>query len=156
HLSWKPDVVVPRALDREQTVFAVDVRKLDWDRDDLWRAVLQAYPYGLRYGTSPDSALQKLDDDVAQLTGCDLPYVRADWFVATASRPPLYHTLLRLPKGARELERQLDVDFEADSRRDELARGGFAQSGVYGQNRVVERHAARYGAYWKSYDFKQD
>jgi serine/threonine-protein kinase len=156
HLSWKPNIVVPRAVDREQTVFAVDVRKLDWDKDDLWREVLRAYPYGLRHGTARDRDLQKLDDDVAQLTGCDLPYVRADWFAATATRPPLYHTLLRLPKTAGELERLLDVDVQANFRRAELTRAGFAQSGVSGQNRLVERHAARYGAYWKSYDFKED
>jgi serine/threonine-protein kinase len=156
HLSWKPDVVVPRAVDKDQTVLAVDVRKLDWDRGDRWREVLVAYPYGLRYTTSRDPDLQKLDDDVSQLTNCDLPYVRADWFVATATRPPLYHDLLRLPKNARELERLLDVDVEANFRRDELARAGFAQSGVSGQNRLVERHAGRYGAYWKSYDFKED
>ena len=27
-------------------------------------------------------------------------------------------------------------------------------SGVSGQNRMVERHDAQFGAYWKSYDFK--
>jgi serine/threonine-protein kinase len=156
HLSWKPDVVAPRAADRDATVLAVDVRKLDWDKDDLWREVLRAYPYGLRYGTSSDPVLQRLDEDVARLAGCELPYVRADWFVATAARPPLYHTLLRLPKDARELERLLDVDVEANFGRDELARAGFNRSGVSGQNRMVERHAARHGAYWKSYDFKED
>ena len=38
---------------------------------------------------------------------------------------------------------------------DKLVRGGFQQSGVSGQNRLVERHDAEFGAYyWKSYDFK--
>ena len=32
-------------------------------------------------------------------------------------------------------------------------RAGFNNSGVSNHNRVVERHASRYGAYWKSYDF---
>jgi serine/threonine-protein kinase len=54
------------------------------------------------------------------------------------------------------LERLLDVDVQANFDRAELARAGFAQSGVSGQNRLVERHTARYGAYWKSYDFKED
>ena len=32
-------------------------------------------------------------------------------------------------------------------------RAGFNNSGVSNNNRVVERHTSRYGAYWKSYDF---
>src|SRR5262249_51431530 len=35
-----------------------------------------------------------------------------------------------------------------------LVRAGFLSSGVSRANRVVERHPARYGAYWKSYDFQ--
>lgn len=155
-LSWKHRIVLPRAVDREQTLFAVDIRKLDWDRDNLWYEIMQAYPYGLRYRNHPDPTLQKLDEDITERTGCELPLVRADWFVATATRPPLYHRLLRLPASATELERQLDVDVRANFLRDELARAAFAQSGVSGQNRLVERHDARYGAYWKSYDFKVD
>jgi hypothetical protein len=37
---------------------------------------------------------------------------------------------------------------------DNLVRAGFAKSGVSQQNRMVERHEAKYGAYWKSYDFR--
>ncbi|MCY4552505.1 MAG: TonB family protein, partial [Candidatus Poribacteria bacterium] len=32
-------------------------------------------------------------------------------------------------------------------------RAGFNESGVSVNNRIVERHNSRYGAYWKSYDF---
>jgi serine/threonine-protein kinase len=35
-----------------------------------------------------------------------------------------------------------------------LTRAGFNGSGVSGHNRLVERHPATHGAYWKSYDFK--
>lgn len=83
--------------------------------------------------------------------------IRADWFVATATRPPLYHSLLHLPEDASLLERDLGVDIAADflqPRPDRIARAGFARSGVSGQNRMVERHDAQFGAYWKSYDFK--
>ena len=34
-----------------------------------------------------------------------------------------------------------------------VRRAGFNDSGVSNNNRVVERHTSRYGAYWKSYDF---
>ena len=36
-----------------------------------------------------------------------MPFVRADWFIATASLPPLYHDILDLPKTDKELEIQL-------------------------------------------------
>jgi serine/threonine-protein kinase len=153
-LSWKRRLVVPQAIDPQATVFAVDERDLDWDRQDLWRAVIKVYPYGLCYGTHADPDLQKLDDDISDLTDGDMVVVRADWFVATATRPPLYHTLLGLPRHAGDLEQRLGVDVLANIRRDRAVRAGFAVSGVSGQNRLVERHDAEYGSYWKSYDFK--
>ena len=52
--------------------------------------VLAVYPYRFLQQTAEFKA-------IAAATGCELPYVRADWFVATASRPPLYHDLLQLP-----------------------------------------------------------
>jgi serine/threonine-protein kinase len=90
------------------------------------------------------------------MAGVSVPFVRADWFVATAARPPLYHNLLGLPDTAEALEMLLKVDTEADFLRDRLARAGFVQSGVSSHNRLVDRHPALYGAYWKSYDFRRD
>jgi serine/threonine-protein kinase len=153
-LSWKADIVLPKAIDKEQTVYAIDVRDLDWDRNNLWRAIMKAYPYGLRYNNVKDPALQKLDDDLSLLTDCEMPYVRADWFIATACRPPLYDTLLQLPANAKDLEKRLEVPVADNFRADKLARAGFIASGVSAQNRMVERHKALHGAYWKSYDFK--
>ena len=56
----------------------------------------------------------------------------------------------------RELETRLEVDvvrnlLNAPGVR--VRRAGFNDSGVSNNNRVVERHTSRYGAYWKSYDF---
>ena len=47
--------------------------------------------------------------------------------IANASRPPLYHGLLQLPKTLRELETKLGVDAVADFREGKLARAGFIQ-----------------------------
>jgi serine/threonine-protein kinase len=154
-MTWQPRVVLPRALDPDQTVFAVDIGDLGWDRNDLWRPVMKEYPYGLSYAGSRDERLRRLEQAVTTATDCDLPVVRADWFVAMATQPPLYHALLELPDDARVLERRLGVDVIANFRAGRLDRAGFAASGVSGQNRLVERHAAAGGgAYWKSYDFK--
>jgi serine/threonine-protein kinase len=153
-LSWKRAIVLPRAVDKEQTIYALDIRDLDWDRNHLWRAIMRTYPYGLSYADSEDTNLRRLDKDLSTMTGCEIPYVRADWFVATATRPPLYHILVKIPTNAKVLEAKLDVDIPANFRRNRLWRAGFTKSGVSAQNRLVERHEARYGAYWKSYDFK--
>lgn len=163
HLSWKNAVVVPEPIDPDQTVFAVDIRRLDWDRCHLWTEILKVYPYGLRHDQDPDEEVQNIAREVYDLAGTDLPEIRADWFIATASRPPLYHTLLfetlmGLPRhfGARDVEYKLGVDVADNFLKDKLARAGFTTSGVSAQNRMIERHESPYGAYWKSYDFKSN
>lgn len=156
-LSRKPRIVVPEAIDPAQALLVIDVRDLDWDRGNLWQEVLRAYPYGLKYRNHP--ALRQLDEELCDLTGCDLVLVRADWFVASATRPPLYHTLLRIPAHACDLERELKIDVAGnflDPRPERIARAGFVRSGISSQNRLVERHDSPFGAYWKSYDFKPD
>jgi mono/diheme cytochrome c family protein len=144
-LSWHPRMSVPRSIDPSGTIFRVDLRDLQWDAQ-LWNRVLAAYPYRLPQETAEFKA-------VAAATACELPYVRADWFVATASRAPLYYELLRMPTTDRELERQLRVDVLRDIREDRAARAGFNGSGVSRNNRLIERHDAAFGAYWRSYDF---
>lgn len=73
------------------------------------------------------------------------------------TREPLYSRLLDLPDDAKSLEKKLEVDIAAnfrDPQPERILRGAFSKSGVSGQNRLVERSAAKFGAYWKSYDFK--
>ena len=82
--------------------------------------------------------------------------MRADWFIATASLPPLYHEILGLPETDKELETQLEVNVAENLKNApgvRVWRAGFNESGVSVNNRIVERHKSRYGAYWKSYDF---
>jgi serine/threonine-protein kinase len=155
-LSWKKPIVIPRAVDADATIFNVDVRDLGWDDPQVWLEILKVYPYGLTHAHDADPETRNAAQVVYALTGCDLPYLRADWFLATASRPPLYHTILGLPHKAYDLERRLHVSVEDDFLRNKLARAAFLTSGVSKQNRLVDRHMADYGAYWKSYDFKSN
>ena len=149
-LSWGAGVIKPTSIDREQTIFYIDLRHYEWDiKSDKWYKIEQAYPYGVQLKSSTYTTL-------CQETDCDLPFVRADWFIATASLPPLYHEILDLPKTDRELEARLEVDVAANIKNApgiRVWRAGFNESGVSRNNRVVERHESRYGAYWKSYDF---
>lgn len=155
-LSWQSTILLPEAIDDQQTIYRINLADLDWDRRRLWHLMLTQYPYGISYDSSPDRQLAQMAREVYQLTGCRIPVIRADWFVATASQPPLYHQLLDLPAGAhadRALEHRLGVDVYRDFFKNRLRRAGFAQSNVSDHNRLVDRHQSQFGAYWKSYDF---
>jgi tetratricopeptide (TPR) repeat protein len=144
-LSWQPDIVVPKAIDPARMVLRIDLRDYRWSAT-VWQRILDAYPYGV---VQPSAAGRA----VFVATGCELPCVRADWFVFAASRPPLYHAVLQLPDTDAALEKDLKIDVEGDIRDAHVARAGFNSSGVSRNNRLIERHRSAYGAYWKSYDF---
>jgi WD40 repeat protein/mono/diheme cytochrome c family protein len=144
-LSWQPRIVLPQPVDADRTILRIDLRDLVWDAN-TWNRILADYPYGV----FPDTATARA---CSAATATRMPCVRADWFVATASRPPLYQDLLQLPNNAAELERQLRVDAAADIQQERVARAGFNGSGISRNNRLIERHDAVHGAYWRTYDF---
>lgn len=154
-LSWEAGIVVPVAIDPQQTILRIDLRDLGWSAGKQWNDLLKVYPYGLTFGEVENPALRNVSKEAAELSGSPLPVVRVDWFLDTASRPPLYHSLLNLPKTLKELEKLLRLDSEANFLRDRVRRAGFAESGVSVSNRLVERHPAPYGAFWLSADFKR-
>ncbi len=150
-LSWQPEIVVPEAIKgTEDTILNIDLRKLGWSADD-WRAIAKLYPYGVTH--PEDESFREIESEIAGLTRFRLSVLRADWFVVTVSRPPLYDQLLRLPLNLRDLEQKLNVRLEENFDRDILRRGGLITSGVSRHNRLVERHPTPFGAYWRSYDF---
>jgi hypothetical protein len=144
-LSWYRRIKAPTPIDPARTVLRIDLRDYLWD-EETWQTILDSYPYGLRLEGATASSVE-------ELTACELPHVRADWFVFAASRPPLYHEVLRLPETIGELERKLDVDVAADIHQDRVARAAFNDSGVSRNNRLIERHESTHGALWRSYDF---
>ena len=153
-LSWENEIVVPKPIDKDETIFVVDLRDLGWAKRDLWSELLRVYPYGMSYEFDRDNTVRSLSEEIVVMAKCEVPYLRADWFANAASRPPLYHCMLDLPDNAHDLERRLKVDVKGNFESGRLSRAGFANSGISAQNRMVERHPASYGAFWKSYDFK--
>lgn len=170
HLTWAEDVVVPLTIDNPvKSVFAVDIRKLGWTATpyqvvrngrlaeqssfSLYDQVLLEYPYSFVMQNS------ETFDDIYEtyLSGAGLvrpiPYVRTDWFASVATQVPIYEDMLQLPQTLPELERELDVHFETNAEAGLVHRAGMTVSGVSRNNRVVERHPAKYGSYWKSFDF---
>ena len=156
-LSWGREVINPQPIDPEETIFHIDLRDYEWEIGiNRWTQIEQEYPYNIEFESSTQTHLREKLANLRQEMNCEVPFVHVDWFLATASLPPLYHDILGLPETDRELEERLEVNVvenirNAAGRR--VWRAGFSDSGVSNNNRVVERHISRYGAYWKSYDF---
>jgi hypothetical protein len=144
-LSWARKITKPLPIDASQLVFRIDLRDYQWSAE-TWQRILEEYPYGI---SIPDA------ENVKELSGELLPYIRADWFVAAASTPPLYDDILHLPDTTRELEFLAGVDTTRDLAQEKnVMRGGVRTSGVSRNNRVLERHGTPAGAYWQSFDFR--
>ena len=156
-LSWGREVIRPQPIDPEETIFYIDLRDYEWELGvNRWTQIEQTYPYVDAFNAPTEKHLKNKLEGLRQALKCDVPYIQVDWFLATASLPPLYHDILGLPVTDRQLETRLEVNVaenirNAPGRR--VWRAGFNDSGVSNHNRVVERHVSRYGAYWKSYDF---
>jgi WD40 repeat protein/mono/diheme cytochrome c family protein len=146
-LSWHSRVTKPETI-AAKTLYRLDLRDYRWTARQ-WDRLVTVYPYR----PAEESEAAKA---AATLSTATQPYLRGDWFVATASRPPFYQELLQLPNTDRALERLLQVDVPADIQDDSVVRAGFNGSGVAKNNRVLERHDAVHGAYWRSYDFSDN
>jgi Domain of unknown function (DUF4384) len=147
-LSREPDVLKMRTIDQEQTIVAFNLDDLGWTEAD-WNRIISAYPYAMK----PDTTAYQT---VATITDTPLAWIRGDWFAFTASRPPLYYDLLKLPKTFAELEKQENLDVKSDIEKFLVKRAGFQHSGVSKHNRLIERHGITTGYFWTSYDFKGD
>ncbi|MFO0866964.1 MAG: phosphatase PAP2 family protein [Gemmataceae bacterium] len=146
-LSWGRKVVTPKAIDADKTILRIDLRDYRW-KVEAWDRLAAANPFAVRFQF-------RAAKDASRLAGTAQPFVRGDWFVFAASKPPLYHDLLEIPRTDALLEKLLQVDTAKNLRERRIARAGFNGSGVSQNNRMIERHELDLtnGAYWKSYDF---
>jgi len=145
-LSWHPRISLPERVSVDGTILRIDLRAYKWT-PALWERLAFIYPY------RTDSGNTRAINGYA---GTEIASLRADWFVATASRPPFYHDLLQLPSTDRGLERLLQVDVPGNIQDDAIQRSGFNDSGVSKNNRLIERHDAVHGVLWRSYDFSSN
>jgi hypothetical protein len=146
-LSWNKKLVLPTALDASGLVVRVRLSDFDWSQE-TWRELENRYSYKGEF-------LSEFDNfgEIRKLTKTSVPAIRADWFMEHASQPPLYFSFAQIPTSSRELERTLNVDVVDNIRKGKALRAGFNISGVSNNNRMIERHDIKDGAYWLSYDF---
>ena len=156
-LSWGRKISNPQPIDLKATIFYIDLRDYEWEiGTNRWTLIEAEYPYKTEFIAPTETSLRETLTTLRQEMNCEVPFVHVDWFLATASLPPLYHDILGLPETDRALETRLEVNVVENLRNaagHRVWRAGFDDSGVSNNNRVVERHESRYGAYWKSYDF---
>lgn len=160
---------LPDSVDPEHTIYMIDLRDYGWEAKDtlpdVWDLLVERNPFAVQYELK--NALQ-----LRKLTLTPVPFQMGDWFVTDAASAPLYDEIVYervFPVTADinamtrfELEDLLGLDVAAgiaaqvaDGTGD-VIRGGFLQSGVSDQNRVIERHASPLIAghsYWISHDF---
>ncbi|HEY0710706.1 MAG TPA: hypothetical protein VGG33_28135 [Polyangia bacterium] len=151
-LSRRGQIVAPQTIDPAKSIFRVRLSDLGWDAA-LWDTLTAFYPYCLRSDLAGHLALY-------QQLGTEAPVVRGDWFLATATKAPLYDLLIDLPRTLDELGTRLGVNINDDinhpgqAEPTNLTRIGFRRSGVALHNRLLERHLGSAGQYlWISYDF---
>jgi mono/diheme cytochrome c family protein len=152
-LSRRAQIVKLEPADPGRSIFRFRLSQLGWDRDD-WDRLMEFYPYCLR---SDRAAVRAVYDRL----GTESPMIRGDWFLATATKPPLYHELLDLPDTLAQLEDDLNIDIRDNINRQPrptAQRIGFQSSGVSQFNRMIERHRLgnNGGFFWISYDFNND
>ena len=155
-LSWGSEIIKPQPIDHGRTIFYIDLRLYQWEPNEVWTQIEQAYPYQIAFDSETQAGLHEKMAKLQVEMECEVPFVHVDWFLATASLPPLYHEILELPETDGELEKALGIDVLRNRQSApgvNVWRAGFNDSRVSANNRVVERHRSPYGAYWKSYDF---
>jgi hypothetical protein len=151
-LSRRGTIVDLETIDDGRSIYRLRLSDLGWD-EALWDTLTGFYPYCIK---SDSVAHQGLYDQLRT----EAPVVRGDWFLATATKAPLYDLLVDTPDTVDQLAARLGVDINDDinhpglAEPDNLLRVGFRRSGVAIHNRMLERHLGAQGqALWISYDF---
>ena len=162
-LSTRAAIERPLAINPEETIYRIDLRDFNWDRDidvdgrgfnDVWEAIAENNPYAIRF--EGDDADDAVDD-----TGTDFPVMFADQMMSVAVLGNLYYGIIGVDSGGRLsdfIENDLGIDVQGNIEDEEAIRAGTTRSRISRQDRVVERHdiQLRGGVLWQSFDFADD
>jgi hypothetical protein len=168
-VSTNPVVGNPKPIDANNTIYRIDIRDYNWDRqidllddgvagapgsvlfDDAWDAIVD----GVGDFAVPFTGDQA--DDLVQDTATEVPFMAVNAFIQATQFGDLYYSLIGGKANLFDFELDvLKIDTKAEIADDNLLRGGFSNSGVSKQERVLNRFdqgtAGGY-AYWISFDF---
>jgi len=162
-VSTNPVVGNPQPIDENDTIYRIDIRDYNWDRqidlldngtvlfDDAWDAIVD----GVGAFAVPFTGDQA--DDLVLDSATEVPFLPVNAFIQATEFGDLYYSLIGAKANLFDFELDvLKIDTKADIADDDLLRGGFSNSGVSKQERVLNRFdqgtAGGY-AYWISFDF---
>lgn len=153
-LSDEPGIRAPIPIDENNLVYRIDIRDYGWDAA-LWDTIAAFDPYAIDY-------LQDTADKIKNDVESKIFVLQGDAFLASASQPPLYHTILEIPPTRAQLEAKFNINVQANideeilNNPNKVARAGFHNSDVSFNHRMIERHEFKDASnriYWVSYDF---
>jgi hypothetical protein len=145
-LSTVAKLKVPEAANSGKTLVRLDMRDYAWTAD-AWDRLARKSPYTV----TPEAT--KFIGILREDTGAQTPILRADWFVANATKAPDYYRFLSLPLKFEDFQKAVGVDLQGDIVANKVVRAGYKNSGISEQNRIIERHATKTGYLWRSYEF---
>jgi len=138
-VSTNPVVTQPRPIDQDETIYAIDIRDYNWDRDidleddgvvdftDGWEAIV----------ANPDTAKFVLEyagdqaDDLKADAKTNKPFMPVNVFIQATEFGNLYYTLIGGKANLFDFENEvLKIDSVAEIADDNLMRAGFENSGV--------------------------
>ncbi len=167
-LSTGTTVEEPLPIDRDQTIFRIDLADYGWDEPvtvvnadgtttdflDKWEAIIANNPYAVPY--VGDDA----DDAVAD-SGTLVPVMLSDALLDTASIGNLYYALIDVNVQDtldNFILNDLQIDVAQNLLDEDQVRAGTTRSRISRQDRLVERDEIeiRQGALCQSFDFEVD
>ena len=177
-VSTDTKVGVPQPIDDAQTIYRIDIRDYNWDRNidieddgvvdfnDAWDAIVAGVQGKLVKGGnvvlngSNAYAVEYSGDQADDLTGkaqTAVPFMPVNAFIQATEFGDLYYALIGAKNNLLDFEKDvLLIDTAKEKADDNLIRAGFSNSGVSKQERVLNRFdqgtAGGY-SYWLSFDF---
>lgn len=162
-LSTRTRVVRPEAVNTKQTLYRIDIRDMNWDREitvegetfpDVWEAIVDANEYAVPF--VGDDA-----DDARDDAGTAVPFQFLYSMVDVATIGNLYYAIIDV-----DVNQSLDtfvsdvllIDVQENLDEENLVRAGTTKSRISRQDRLIEGHEieARAGVYYQSFDFADD
>jgi serine/threonine-protein kinase len=158
--------IQPEAIDADETIYRIDIRDYDWDRQidllgdggsvaftDGWEAIIaDPNQAGFMIEYAGDQA-----DDLKADAATRIPFLPVNVFIQATEFGDLYYALIDGRQNLFDFEREvLNIDTVTEIEDNDLMRAGFANSGVSKQERVLNRFDSGIAGglnYWISFDF---
>jgi len=166
-VSTNPVISQPVAIDDNETIYRIDIRDYNWDREidieddgvvdfaDGWEAIV-----GSDQNDTAAFVLEYQGEDADRLKEDALtakPFMPVNVFIQATEFGDLYYTLIGGKANLFDFESEvLKIDKQAEIDANRLMRAGFSNSGVSQQERVLNRFDSGIAGnlnYWISFDF---